>query len=91
VRGLAESYGSNYFGYSGWSVKKNGEGAYKITFNPPFKDMPAVTVTPHEYLSETYDFIANVRSVEKGSVLVFTTRNGRLKDCAFHIIAIGAD
>ena len=91
VRGLAESYGTNYYGYSGWSVKRNGEGAYKITFNPPFKDKPAVTVTPHDYLSKTYDFSANVNSVEEGSVLVFTTRNGRLKDVAFHIIAIGAD
>ena len=91
VRGLAESYGSNYWDYSGWSVKRNGEGAYKITFNPPFKDKPAVTVTPHDYLSATYDFIANVRSVETDSVLVFTTRNGKLKDVAFHIIAIGAD
>jgi hypothetical protein len=91
VRGLAESYGTNYYGYSGWSVKRNGEGAYKITFNPPFKDKPIVTVTPHDYQFKTYDFSANVNSVEEGSVLVFTTRNGRLTDVAFHIIAIGAD
>jgi hypothetical protein len=76
VRGFCDggangNWGSgNYKGTPGWSVNRTSTGEYTITFDPPFTNMPTVTVTPYDYKVGDYELTAVLRDVKKNSVKV---------------------
>lgn len=86
IRGIVQPDGTVYNG-SGFSVTKNGTGNYQVTFDPPFSDIPAFSLTTGGVASSQYTNPLVVSS----SSLTFTYRNaqGNAVDSWFFLIAMG--
>ena len=86
VRGVVSSTGTIVEG-TGFSAAQTGTGAYTITLDEDFSDVPAVTVT-----AQTGGALAGrTGTVTAGSFTVgtFTTTTGAAGSVQFHFIAIG--
>ena len=86
LRGIVNTTGGIYTG-TGFTITHTGTGTYTITFNPPFSDAPALTITPYTAASPV---TANCTS-GTGSGYQVTTWVGAAKgDTWWNFTAIGA-
>ncbi len=86
LRGIVNTTGGIYNG-TGFTITHTGTGTYTITFNPPFSDAPALTITPYTAASPV---TANCTS-GTGSGYQVTTWVGAAKgDTWWNFTAIGA-
>jgi hypothetical protein len=93
IRGVIRSDGAIIAG-SGFQASRTGFGEYLITFNTPFAEVPAVTVTPERF-SSSPSTVAQTEEITANSVKIRTVATlpgddiGDPFNNSFHFIAIG--
>lgn len=87
VRGVVDSTGAKLEG-EGFTSARTGAGDYTITFDLPFSDLPAVTVSAQSAANRVG---AQVASPTNSTIRVITHVDaaGANSDQVFHFIAIG--
>ena len=87
VRGVVRSDGTRFNG-AGYTVTRTSLGNYTLTFNPPFADVPAVTITPAPNAGRPCT--ATFDTGTSTSTLVQTWSGASPADLWFNFTAIGA-
>lgn len=88
VRGTIDGNGTTLAG-AGFSSQRTAEGAYEITFSPPFSGQPTVTANAQRPLGDEMRW-AFVHSIDPTNVSVFTMFDfGDFTDSDFDFCAIG--
>ncbi len=87
VRGIVGSNGARLAG-AGFTVSRETEGTYLITFVPAFAGTPSVTASPET----NFKYTANILSANGSRVEIMTLfpdPGGGTEDTIFHFIAVG--
>lgn len=87
IRGGVTSGGSVSLG-EGFTVARTGSGHYVVTFNTPFIDAPAMTVTAFQATLNGFN-TATLLALGQGGATVNTSQTGTNLDSDFTFIAIG--
>lgn len=88
IFGAVSKNGGVIYG-EGFSVKKDREGTYKISFHNMFSGYPGVTCTNFGGSSQNANISVSVSEIEPSQFTCETTDPNRLEDSAFTFIAFG--